>query len=82
MHSIVNIVNNMARYINTLKVAKRPHLNVLITTRKDNYVIMEMFTNAMWSRKWQSLQYSCWKILWTEEPGRLQSVGPQSVGHD
>ena len=23
-----------------------------------------------------------WKILWTEEPGRLQSIGLQRVGHD
>ena len=23
-----------------------------------------------------------WKIVWTEEPGRLQSVGSQRVGHD
>ena len=23
-----------------------------------------------------------WKITWTEEPGRLQSVGLQRVGHD
>ena len=23
-----------------------------------------------------------WKILWTEEPGRLQSIGSQRVGHD
>ena len=23
-----------------------------------------------------------WKISWTEEPGRLQSVGSQRVGHD
>ena len=21
------------------------------------------------------LQYSCWKIPWTEEPGRVQSMG-------
>ena len=27
------------------------------------------------------LQYS-WKIPWTEEPGRLQSMGSQTVGHD
>ena len=28
--------------------------------------------------------YSCWEIPWTEEPGRLQSLGSQSqrVGHD
>ena len=23
-----------------------------------------------------------WKILWTEEPGRLQPIGFQRVGHD
>ena len=23
-----------------------------------------------------------WRILWTEEPGRLQSMGSQRVGHD
>ena len=23
-----------------------------------------------------------WKILWTKEPGRLQSTGSQRVGHD
>ena len=23
-----------------------------------------------------------WRIPWTEEPGRLQSTGPQRVGHD
>ena len=28
------------------------------------------------------LQCSCLKILWTEEPGRLQSVGSQRVSHN
>ena len=23
-----------------------------------------------------------WRILWTEEPGRLQSMGSRRVGHD
>ena len=23
-----------------------------------------------------------WRILWTEEPGRLQSLGSQRIGHD
>ena len=23
-----------------------------------------------------------WKIAWTEEPGRLQSIGSQRVGHN
>ena len=29
-----------------------------------------------------SLQYSCWRIPWTEEPGQLQSMGSQRVGHN
>ena len=28
------------------------------------------------------LQYSCWRIPWTEEPDGLQSLGSQRVGHD
>ena len=28
------------------------------------------------------LQYSCWEIPWTEEPGGLLSMGSQKVGHD
>ena len=23
-----------------------------------------------------------WKVPWSEEPGRLQFMGPQKVGHD
>ena len=33
-------------------------------------------------RNGNPLQYSCWRIPWTEEPGRLQSMGPQRVGHN
>ena len=29
-----------------------------------------------------SLQYSCLRIPWAEEPGRLQSIGLQRVGLD
>ena len=28
------------------------------------------------------LQYSYWKIPWTEEPGGLQSMGSQRSGHN
>ena len=28
------------------------------------------------------LQWSYWRLPWTEEPGRLQSMGSQRVGHD
>ena len=28
------------------------------------------------------LHILAWRIPWTEEPGRLQSIGSQRVGHD
>ena len=28
------------------------------------------------------LQYPCWKVPWTEEPSRLQSMRSKRVGHD
>ena len=51
---------------------------------------------AMWETRVQSLGWEdplekemaihsnilAWKIAWTEEPGRLQSIGSQRVGHD
>ena len=35
--------------------------------------------------QWEVATHSstlAWKIPWTEEPGRLQSMGSQRVGHD
>ena len=51
---------------------------------------------AMWEAWFQSLGWEdpleketathtsilAWRIPWTEEPGRLQSMGSQRVGHD
>ena len=36
-----------------------------------------------WRRKWQPTPgILAWRIPWTEEPGGLQSMGSQRVGHD
>ena len=36
-----------------------------------------------WSRKWPPTPvFLAWKIQWTEEPGGLQSMGLQKVGHN
>ena len=36
-----------------------------------------------WRRKWQLTPvFLAWEIPWTEEPGRLWSVGSKTVGHD
>ena len=35
-----------------------------------------------WRRKCNPLNILAWRISWTQEPGRLQSVGSQKDGHD
>ena len=36
-----------------------------------------------WRRKWQThFSILVWRIPWTEEPGKLQSIGSQGVRHD
>ena len=36
-----------------------------------------------WAKRGQkNLSTFAWKIPWTEEPGRLQSMGSRRVGHD
>ena len=37
---------------------------------------------AMQETQVQSLGQEAWRIPWTEEPGRLQSLGSLRVGHD
>ena len=36
-----------------------------------------------WRRAWQTtLVGSAWRIPWTDESSRIQSIGSQRVGHD
>ena len=41
------------------------------------------FRKSPWKRAWQPTPvFSPGESSWTEEPGRLQSIGSQRVGHD
>ena len=42
---------------------------------------MEYTVHAV-AKQWQPTPVLSWKIPWTEEPGRLQSMGSLRVGHD
>ena len=35
-----------------------------------------------WRRQWHHSSTLAWKVPWTEEPGRLQSMGLLRVGND
>ena len=51
-----------------------------------SYAICFFFFNfccPSWRRKWQPTpSILAWRILWMEDPGGLQSMGSQRVGHD
>ena len=53
--------------------------------------LQEMQETWVWSLGWEDpleeemathSRILAWKVLWTEEPGRLQSMGFQRLGHD
>ena len=53
-----------------------------------NYILLISYTVSahqacvVWMKQSPIFSTLAWKILWTEEPGRLQSMGSLRVGHD
>ena len=54
----------------------------LVVVGPKTAVILQGFSTICGKDNGTPLQYSCLKIPWMEEPGRLQSVGSLRVGHD
>ena len=60
---------------------------LLDATQGFHFCILHTQLHSVWMHAYDSssgntLQYSCWRIPWSEEPGRLQSLGSQRVRHD
>ena len=64
---ITSLVAQMVKYLPAMQETRVPSLGWEDTLEK------EMATHS---------STLAWKIPWTEEPGRLQSIGLQGVGHD
>ena len=64
---ITSLVAQMEKYLPAMQETRVPSLGWEDTLEK------EMATHS---------STLAWKIPWTEEPGRLQSIGLQGVGHD
>ena len=45
-------------------------------------MVQSLIGKIPWKRKWQASNILAWRIPWTEQPGRLQSMGLQRVGHN
>ena len=59
-----------------------------LTPKKLNDLLMSKVKAKIWNAGFQAASLAphsstlAWKIPWTEEPGRLQSMGSLGVGHD
>ena len=83
-------INNKVLMYSTGKYIQHPVIRTSLVAQ------MVKCVPTMWETRVQSLGQEdllekemathsstlAWKIPWTEEPGRLQSMGSQKVGHD
>ena len=65
------------------------HDGILISIKRNTFeaalirwMNLEPIIQSEVSQKEKEKYCLAWKIPWTEEPGRLQSMGSQRVGHD
>ena len=56
--------------------------NLIFLTPNINYWGNALFQLTLLGEGKATQATLAWKITWMEEPGRLQSMGPQRVGHD
>ena len=53
-----------------------------LSTRRETWVQSQGWEDPLEKEMAIYSSTIAWKIPWTEEPGRLQSMGSQRVGHD
>ena len=68
----------MLSIVNQLQEDKILYVSIYSSHRK----YLEVFTVVMQKAMAPHSSTLAWKIPWTEEPGRLQSIGSPRVGHD
>ena len=58
--------------------------STMLLGKVDSYMPKQNKAKLDYSEKAMATHSStlAWKILWTERPARLQSMGSQTVGHD
>ena len=63
----------MAHRVKNLSARKETRETWVLSLDKEDPLEKEMATH---------FSVLAWRIPWTEEPGRLQSIGLQKIGHD
>ena len=72
------IVSDAALYMSIPVAGTVKHLPAMRETRIQSLGQKDLLEKEMATHS----SFLAWKIPWMEEPGRLQSMGSQRVGHD
>ena len=76
-----NLYVTLRRRQNTLKIMRTEYL-VLLTKWGLRFHLIQIYV-CMWEKAMAPHSSTpAWKLPWTEEPGKLRSMGSLSVGHD
>ena len=84
-HSDVSLCDPMDCSLPGSSVHRRTIIGLVLFSRKEDIAYSLGNSSCLFSiEKEMSIHSStvAWKIPWTEEPGRLQSMGSQRVGHN
>ena len=58
-------------------------LYLYLKMKKKKNIYIYRVGKILWRRKWKPTPiFLAWKFPWTEEPGRLQSMGLQRIRHN
>ena len=84
----MDLVNNFFLLFFRCKISVCPGLLLMAQVVKNQPAMQEMWVRSLgWEDPLEEEMAThssilAWKILWTEEPGGLQSMGSQTVGRD
>ena len=80
-----HLLNGASAFFSPYSVCSRPvsHTAQMCLTRSLECRWFAFLSTWNWRRQWHPHSSTlAWKIPWTKEPGRLQSMGSLTVGHD
>ena len=86
LNFIVNIYSILSEKYQNLLIRTNMTAKALIYLLQNNFILsflkISLGSNRLEKEMAPHSSTPAWKIPWTEEPGRLQSMGSQRVGHD
>ena len=82
MRCLDGITDSMDMYLSIFRTSLVAQMVKCLSTRRETWVRSLGWKDPLGKEMAIHSRTIAWKIPWTEEPGRLQSMGSQRVEHD